>query len=126
MKYYKLHVLGFTSAGNGMYDNLIGTVVGKDGKPLYTHDEDSIKTQEYIMQSNPLTLAADGASVVTHKNMLVENFTNGDTLVKDYDFSFTLGDEEVSTVVTVRLNEKAAQKFYEEFGQKLKATKADR
>jgi len=85
-----------------------------------------IKQEKLTVQYSNIILAADGSSVLSRKNTLVKNFANGDTLVKDYDFIFTREDESSQTVVTVRLNEPATQRLYEELGQKLKQAKADK
>jgi len=117
MKYYKLHVIGSTSAG---------TVIGKDGKPLYTENEEVIKQEELAMQDNKIILAVDSSNIVSRQNTLVKgNFAADNTLVKDYDLSFTIHDDVPVTVATVRLSEGAMQKLYENIGQKLKETKVD-
>lgn len=77
------------------------------------------------VQNNVPILAADGASVVSRANTIVRDFHRGNKIVKDYDLSFTVNNEDMFKVATIRLNESAAQSLYEELEQKLNETKTD-
>ena len=94
-------------------------VIGKDGQKVYNVTLEELIEEYYMAINNVPLLAADAANVAQRDHTIVGDFASGKRMARDFDITFTVGEDDVAAV---RLKESAARALYDKLGEEFDNT----